>query len=179
MKSRTPPPEVDPRATTPGGLPYPLASDPVSGGAAAIQALAEAIEPRLFPIDYVERTADVLLASTVAATPTDVVVGTSKTYPAGDYWVELYCESMENASGGNGHSILDVWDGTTRLQQVSKSFLQNTSSVPVFLRSKLTLTAGAHQLKIRGYYITNPHTFRAGTGGPGLVAAMYMRVVRA
>lgn len=38
--------EVDPLATTTGGLklPYPLPTDPVAGGAAAIQALATAVE---------------------------------------------------------------------------------------------------------------------------------------
>lgn len=38
---------IEERATTPGGLPYPLSSDPVAGGAAAIQALAEAVDSRL------------------------------------------------------------------------------------------------------------------------------------
>jgi len=32
--------------TTPTGLPYPEPTDPVAGGAAAIRALAEALEPR-------------------------------------------------------------------------------------------------------------------------------------
>lgn len=36
--------EVDPRAATPNGWPYPTASDPVAGGAAAIQALATKLD---------------------------------------------------------------------------------------------------------------------------------------
>jgi hypothetical protein len=36
--------------TTPGGLPYPAPTEPVSQGAAAIQALALAIDPRLTPV---------------------------------------------------------------------------------------------------------------------------------
>jgi hypothetical protein len=47
---------IEERATTPGGLPYPLSSDPVAGGAAAIQALAEAVDGRL--VQTVTRISD-------------------------------------------------------------------------------------------------------------------------
>jgi hypothetical protein len=45
---RAQPPAVEPLgAVTASGLPYPAATDPVSGGAAAIQALAETLDPRV------------------------------------------------------------------------------------------------------------------------------------
>jgi len=45
---------LDARAggTTPGGLPYPAPTDPVAQGAAAIQALATAVDALVFPKDY-------------------------------------------------------------------------------------------------------------------------------
>lgn len=47
MRKRTPPPIPSTFGATPQGLPYPASTDPVSQGAANIQALAEATDARL------------------------------------------------------------------------------------------------------------------------------------
>lgn len=127
--------------------------------------------------DYVVVTSDVVSASTVGATPTDIVVGTSLAYTDGDYWVEFGCAQLDNTSGANATILVDIWDGSTRLQQIAKSLIPNANSVPVFVRSKVTLAAATRQIKIRAYHITGAYTFRAGNGVTGAAAPMFLRVV--
>lgn len=84
---------IEPRATTPLGLPYPAPTDPVSQGAANIQALANATDARLKPEYIYQEQASNIPVATGATRFLDLFAAAP--FPAGQYldlqfWVAGY-----------------------------------------------------------------------------------------
>jgi len=133
-------------------------------------------------IDYVQRISDVSLTSVDSANPTTILDGTSKAYEAGSYWVEFYSPGFEVNDVNSVYRII-LWDGSTqlgRLIEISASAVFKESD-NVHVKTKITLTAATHQIRIRGYKFSGgaTGTVKASDGTIGNFVPSWMQVTKA
>ena len=132
---------------TPKGLPFPLATDPLADGAAAIQALAEAVDPRLVggELNYAERWGDLALQLGVYV---DAGLTINFTAVAGvAYWVENYWHGAVGI-GGNGYYGKLMLDGADHGWLFDFNTVGNYG--PILARRRLSgLAAGVHSVGVQ------------------------------
>ena len=157
---------------TPKGLPFPLSTDPLTDGAAAIQALAEAIDSLLggggAELGVAQRTAYFNLTYAVyvdsgLAVTFDAVAGQ-------DYMAEVYWPGAATLGGNEYRGQITV-DGVAK--GVVFSVNAATGIGPINARQRLqALPAGAHTVRFQA---TN---FGGGAGvlycGDGALAGNYV-----
>ena len=137
---------------TPHGLPYPLATDPVAGGAAAIEALARAAEtPDGYELAYFQQLVDSAASGISAAADGDPLVNfAANTYLAVRHLLELNIKIISAA--GNQTIELRLHDGVAPGPLVASMLTITPPSNPglgVFLRLPFVPTAGAHTYQLR------------------------------
>lgn len=131
---------------TSGGLPYPAATDPVSQGAAAIQALAEALDE----FGYAQFTANVVATGATAAAAIDVVSAAAINFDGlTKIMIEFYCGFL--GTQGIVSTLINLWDGAIDLGVMAQvlSPAAGTLGAPCVARRRLTPAAGPHTYKAR------------------------------
>lgn len=169
---------------TPFGFPYPPATDPVAQGAAAIQALAEAIETRLAGvISHTDFTANVTVS--VSAEASAQVVVTAPAYVSDGVTpilVEFFAMTLRTPGVAGGTITLVLFlDGVSigRCAQHSADTATQTDA-PVYVARRIVPAAGSRVFSMRA--IATPSgsgLVLAGAGGVGAGIPGYLRLSRA
>ena len=167
---------------TPKGLPFPLATDPLADGAAAIQALAEAIDAMLggggAELGHAQRTASYFAVPYNAYTDSGLAV-TFDAEAGRDYLVEVFWPGAAGL-GGNEYRGQVVVDGVPH--GVCFSVNAQYGIGPIDARRRLSgLAPGPHTVTF------SASTFGGGAGtlycgdgvGAGNYAPAFLRVLDA
>lgn len=171
------PAEIELLLATPGqGLPYPASTDPVSQGAAAIQALAQAVDPKLSAgqeLIYAQKTTDVVVTTAL----TMVVQTATIAFPACTGYLEFYAVGYStNQTAAFATCYLGLDGNGTRIELPLAN--NQIAYGPVSIRQKLTLAAGNHYFDFQGACSNGTMTVRGGAGpGGGLLCPIFIRFV--
>jgi hypothetical protein len=140
--------------STQSGLPYPAATDPVSGGAAAIQSLAEALPQEVtYAVDVATFGPSALA---IAAPGTLVKALPSKTYRAVPHFLEVSWHNVRASSSGYSLfvQLVEVIAGVPTVIagpiQLDHTVVANNGGA-YFLRIPFTPAAGVHIYEVRAF----------------------------
>lgn len=109
-------------------------------------------------------TSSVNLVATTSATGTvAVTVGPFSVVNEGLYNVQVYTPQLTK---GTTNVDLELWDGTpgtgTMISTLTGHLAANV--IPLFVQVQVTLSAGAHTLKVAGFVDAGTGVFTAGAG---------------
>lgn len=166
--------------TTPKGYPYPSPTDPVAGGAAAIQALAEALD-RKGVRAYSQITADVNVTATTEAAGTVVVTAPSIAVLAGEI---LLIEIFSPAARPNAASIrlLDsvITEDGTGIGRIARIMFSAPNPLdlryPLYGAIRHAPAAGNHVYAWKGVVNADTALIQAGPGGVDQIAPAFLRI---
>jgi hypothetical protein len=130
-------------------------------------------------VAYAQVTASVSTTTHTEGAPLDIVSTGSVAFAAGDYYVEF--NSPDWALGGSVNSAINIWvDGADIGRIAQRTTVTSSSSFPVNVKRKITLTAANHTIVARVWTAGGSNcVISAGAGGVGTVMPAYIRVTRA
>lgn len=132
---------------------------------------------------YSQITSSVTLTSTVEATSTTVIAGSSITYDGQPVLIEFFTQQFFMPVGASSDTILiNLWDGSTNLGYMGQ-FLSQVPAVNYLMSSTLSRrivpSAGSHSYSIRGHSSFGTSVIGAGAGGSaGVVAPAFLRITK-
>ena len=142
----------------------------------------DTIVARLTPLADVTVTAPVTVSATSGPTATTVATSPAVTCDGSPLWIEYTSPHVQAPNVAGGTIFVSMWDGSTDLGLVAAIYTPgNNIGVPVFLRRKLSPSAGSHTFTVRAY--VSPSGSGTVQGGAGGAAPTYLpatlRIVRA
>jgi len=136
-------------ATTPGGLPYPVPTDPVSGGAAAIQALAETVEARMFipPVGFnpplvgtLSTTRPQVTVAFLAQIVTNSAGDGNIAMPAGLAWTSIFYAGIIGRGSTPFNITGYLWNSSTLTQLTFRVYNSNVAAASTTVVVAVTIT---------------------------------------
>lgn len=109
-------------------------------------------------------TSSVNLTATTSATGNvAVTVGPFTVVNEGSYYVEVYTPNLVK---GTTNVDLELWDGTPGTGTMISTLTGHLAAgvIPLNVKVKVTLAAGAHTLKVAGFVDAGTGVFTAGAG---------------
>lgn len=125
-------------------------------------------------IGYDEVTADVSVGSSTEATGTTVITCTAYIFDGTPVMAEFFCPYWETA--GAQAVVVSLFEGATQIGRLA------VQSVPGFVSGKMRFTpsAAGHTYKVTAHRTAaGGNTLKAGAGGTGAYAPMFIRFTRA
>jgi len=128
-------------------------------------------------LDYVEGVGGAVSA-TAQASGTTIIASNAVVLDGSAIWVEVSIPYMERSTTGSLNTSL--WDGSTDVG-ITEMWSQSTTTgrKSLYVKRKLTPSAGSHTFSLRGW-ITGGGTGSANGGsGPGSYMPIFIRVSKA
>lgn len=126
---------------------------------------------------YGQITAAAVISATADATPQEIIPGAAVTYTGVPVWIEFFAPQARSQSAADLRIAL--WDASTSIGIIGTlgagGGAQNILPVPVYLKRRLTPSAGSHTYRVCAAGTGSPR-IEAGTGVYPFQAPAFLRI---
>jgi hypothetical protein len=139
--------------------------------------------PPGYEIAYVERTTDLTVTATTAATAQEIVSAGAISFDGTAVWIEFFSPYVQ--AGADGFTLIVLYDGASELGRLGAvSGVEATADTvvvgsPMCVRKRLTPTAASHTYKAHAYRLTANGLVTGGAWGSDTNPAAYIRITKA